>query len=151
VSKNFGGSGPLLNAEVNDMPMRQVHLTAAEIKGAGPILKELVPAPGAGKTLVLMAICARLNFLTAAFVNGSDLDINIGPAGNSNKYASMVLAATINDAETSVSVKAAAVAEVEDALANMENQALNLCLSGAVFITGGGSLDIDVFYQIATL
>lgn len=133
------------------MPMRSIHLTAAEIKAAGPILKELVPAPGAGKTLIPLALAWRLNFLTLAFAAGSALDVNMGPAANANKWATVIAAAEVNDAESSIGVAEMPVAAVEDIVANMENQALNLCLAGAQFTTGLGSLDIDILYGISGL
>jgi hypothetical protein len=146
--RNFGGSGPISHPPEDTMLQRTTHLTATEIKAAGPFLKELVPSPGPGKMLILHAIQAKLNFLTSAFAAGSAIDVLWGGDTGTPMLPAGITAAFVAAVANRTEATANAEQDVEEASGNRSNQAMNLSLAGAAFTTGLGSMDVTVMYSI---
>jgi len=128
-----------------------VAMTAAEFIGsnASPVL--LVPAPGAGKRLIVTHLMVNMTYVSATYANGSSGSVQYGDTADALGIAASqsLSAATVGGwgASTSIYLFGTMAAT---AVANMENQGLYWTYGSTDFITGDGTFVIDLTYTVGS-
>ena len=126
----------------------KVTLTAAQLQDivANPV--NIIPAPGAGKTIQPLSVSIRTNHNGTSYADGLYADLYYGPAANdtpcqvADRIAFSVLSG-ISNFTTAIPLVNGGVAEVE-------NQALSL--TGPYNFTGnGGNVVVNVVYAVVSL
>lgn len=133
------------------MQQRTFHLVTSQILALSVTPVEIVPAPGANRTLIPITLHVRLNFGTLAFLAGGNLALSLGvPAngvaidlGNSLPFGDVV------SAEAQYVIRA--VPAFHGSVANCANQNLELYNLTAPFTTGDGSVDLTIFFGTSKL
>lgn len=127
----------------------QTVISSAQIKTmyTTPVL--VIPAPGAGKIIVIDSISATYLYLTAQYTGGGAIGLERGAvAALAGPAASSTLAAATFNAYTA-SNNFVLTPDNTDTLANSANLGIYISNDTAVFATGAGSLLLNVNYHIA--
>lgn len=133
------------------MQTSKIQLSSAQILAIETTGIDLVPAPGAGKIVTIVALVASTHFLSAAYAAGSALGLIYAGTAKAPS-ADVCTAAVVNAAADRVSVMAiGTLAAVDDAPASIANKAIQIKAVGAAFTTGDGTMTVTAFYNTASL
>ena len=114
-------------------------VTAAELIAMNATPKEILPAPGAGKTIVLLG--AVLSYTGGdVFTGGGTITLNMGAVAQTGTVAAATL--TTNGASSSINrmVPVGAI--------SVANTALTLTNGTAAFAAGTGTAKVTVYFDI---
>lgn len=133
-----------------------IHLTTAQILGMRNTPVTVLPAPGAGKVIIVTSWIYENVFNTTAFQAG-------GPVGLYYGANTVAASATLSAANTALQAARSIISAAgkdttaiinggsNPTLAAITNQPLLVGNATAAFTTGDGSANITVFYYILTL
>jgi hypothetical protein len=124
----------------------QVALSAAEILALSATPISLVPAPGAGKIIIVDSILVKAVRTATQFANGGALEFRYTD-GSGAKVTADVAASLITGA---AGTAYAHVAGIEASITPVANAAVIVTNATAPFITGTGTAQISVRYRIVT-
>lgn len=127
-----------------------VTLTQANIQGMFAVPVSVLPAPGAGKTIIVHKATLYNNFNTAAFATGGDTVLQYGNAANgagTNSLAIPFPAAFINSA---VDALRSADGETDATLINISNTGIFISNQTAAFTLGNAAstVVVNIWYSI---
>jgi hypothetical protein len=133
--------------------LTQKTLTSAQILDLGNTPVSLVPAQGAGTTIVPLTLAGKYHFVTAAYGNGSILDIGLASGGdNTNNTVWQVQQQMLQSSEDRSFVTPAPGDFTNWHSDTYENIRLAVTLGGVTaFDTGAGTLTLWVLYAVVTL
>jgi hypothetical protein len=144
-AQSTGGGAPLQTATVT--------LSSSQIKSlaGAPVL--LVPAPGAGSTIIVTNLVSSLNFGTVAYTDAGAVSLSLrydaGPSTVGTNCSSLYNVITSSASQTGVDVPDPVINPNPSPVANVQNKALVLVNTGANdFAAGDGTLTVTVTYQI---
>jgi hypothetical protein len=125
-------------------------LTSVNLLALRATPMQLIPAPGAGKFIRLLAVDFHLNFLTAAYTNtNANFNLYLGTTAGGFKLTGDLDAIVI--AAASAYLLQSALSSLQSADANITNKGVFAGNDGsAEFLAGAGSLDIYLTYEIVT-
>jgi len=132
-----------------NVQVRAMTLTAAQLLALKGADIKIVSAPGVGYAINLEDVSLRINFKTAAYtLNAGTLKIYLGPSANGVALTGD-LSAILTQIATSDNVGIPALASGVQTQANSENQGLYIGNTGAAqFTVGPGTLDVIVTYTV---
>lgn len=122
-----------------------VNLTAANLTAMNGAPVQVLPAPGAGKMIVVDAAVLQFKPGATQFTGGGAVVLQYGGAGTI-AATSTVAAAQITSANPSNNVMVGVAASGVPT-----NVPLNISNATAAFATGNGSVVLTVFYHVVTL
>lgn len=126
-----------------------VSMTSAEFIASNSTPVLLVPAPGAGKRLIVTHLMVNMTYVSATYANGSSGSVQYGNTadGGGEAASQSLAAATVNGwgASTSIYLFGTMAAT---AVANMENLGLYWTYASTDFTTGDGTFVIDLTYTV---
>ena len=123
-------------------------VTAAEILALHTTPFTLIPAPGAGRTLILLGAVARLKFGGTAYANGGDVVASVGPLANGIEPFAVMGNGPMTAGADQIESTTPTTPAFAGAAASFDNQDCELKNDGAAFITGNSTLAVTVFYSI---
>ena len=134
-------------------PQGSVLVSAAQLIGMSATPALIVPAPGAGRVIVVDKAIFKIVRTATAFTGGGAAQLQYGNAAlaagllalDSNIAATFITGA----AGTSYSIRNGAIAT--DLLATLDNQGLYLSNATGAFAAGTGSLSVFVFYWVTPI
>lgn len=133
------------------MQTSKIQLSSAQLLAINATPVDIVPAPGAGKIVTIVALVYSGHFGSAAYINGSALGLIYAGTAKAPS-ADVCTAAVVNAAADHVSVMAIGTLDaVDDTPANIANKAIQLKAVGAAFTTGDGTATVTAFYNTASL
>jgi hypothetical protein len=140
--KGYDGDGfhSLAFGEVRDTV---ISLSSADILALSGTPKTVVPAPGSGKLLQVLAATVKYTFGTAAYVSGTSL--RVGTVLGQDAYICKVLDATVNSIRTFQPYDHSA--SPSGYTGSTENTAITID-SNTTATTGDGTAKVWVRYQI---
>lgn len=124
----------------------QVSLSAANILALNATPITLVPAPGAGKVIIVESILLKMVTTSTQFANGGALEFRYTNASGAKVTADIAAAVVTAAAGTSYT----SVAGVTTSLTNVANAAITVNNATAAFITGTGTAVVTIRYRIVT-
>lgn len=128
----------------------KVSLTSAQIRALNTTPIALVPAMGAGFAILPIAIVGRMNFLTAAYATNTQLNVGFSAASDPLFTNTTLLPVTAgNPIQPFFPIAQAAVTGNDNEY--IANAALNISVPGGNPITGVGTLDVYLTYQVIAL
>lgn len=138
----FEQSGVLVAAH------KPVTITNAQMLALSTTPVELIPAPGAGKLIIVDRIVAKHNYSTAAF---SDTNLTIGYDDGADVTVATIDATNflngVSASATRPLISPVDAATAVDTSAQIENE--NIAITAAANpTTGGGTLTLDIFYYV---
>lgn len=125
---------------------RQVAISSADILALSATPKSLIPAPGAGKVIVVEHILLKMVTTATQYANGGALEFRYTDASGAKVSADIAAAVITAAAATSYT----SVAGVTTSLTNVANSPLILVNATAPFITGTGTAVVSLKYRILT-
>lgn len=127
----------------------RVDLNAVNILALGVTPVTLLPAPGAGKCIVLLDVTGRINFGTTAYVANTDLAIQDATTGNDLFTDGVLGTGTLLP---SVATRVGKIpAAFSGTVIITENGAVNISAPSGNPTVGDGTLNIYLTYKIITL
>lgn len=124
--------------------------TTTQIKAFNTTPIALVPAPGAGFTIVPISIIGRLNFLTAAYATNTQLNVGYASGADPLFTNTTLLPVTAgNPIQPFFPLLQAGVTGNDNEY--IANAALNLSVPSGNPATGSGTLDVYITYQVIPL
>ncbi len=123
-----------------------VTVTAAQIKTLNASPKQLIAAPGEGKTIVPVKVLFRFNWVGVQYADGSALSVIY--AGGSTNLMAGTLAATFITAPTEAVTDDAILGALGTQLAASQNTAVQLKAATTEFATGDGTLTVVIWYHV---
>lgn len=117
-----------------------VNVSSSEILALNTVPKELVPAPGANRAILVHDIFIIYNYGTAEYQTNTTLSIVFGTTGNISNIANLI----------NQTVDKATKAAYTTSFAYELNQSLNVTMVGAP-TNGDGTLKFIVYYTIEDL
>lgn len=135
------------NAELVDdlVQFRVVSMSAADIMGMFATPFELIPAPGAGKSIIVDQVAAVFTYNSVAFANGNDWSIKEGTTGNS--IVAGLTAAQMRGTATIRKVWA----KVNDITGFGVNNNITISNPSSAYDTGNSTMKIYLRYRVITL
>jgi hypothetical protein len=125
----------------------KISLSSAEILALNSSPKQLLPAPGSGKTYELLGVLCNMNFISAAYAANTTLQVLYSGAALVVATNSNIINATVDK----IGKMALSAISAAGSTQYLENTALNLNVGGGNPTTGDGTLDIYLTYKIITL
>ena len=105
----------------------------------------LIAAPGANKAIVVHDLVFEMKRSATAYANGGAVSIEY--ASGSDVIAT--IAATVVTGAAGTTLSSRVMANLSDvALADIENDAINITNATAAFITGTGTAEVHIWYSI---
>lgn len=128
----------------------QVSLTSANILGMSATPIQVVPAPGAGKTLVVERISVRITRTATAYASGGVGILQYGNAatGAGTNAADSTIAASFFTGAAGVSETIRSGAILTDQGTALQNLGIFISNQTGAFTTGTGTLTVDVWYDV---
>lgn len=123
------------------MCARKVSVTSAQLLASYTTPIALVPAPGAGRTIIVHGITARLTYGSAAYATNTTLEFRY--TDGSGAKVSADLAALLN----ATANKNQFVAGVTTALTPVTNAAVVVCTATGNPVTGNSPIEFTVHYS----
>lgn len=119
-----------------------VTLTAAQLIAMGTTPVALLPAPGAGKTIVVKRVMVRMTRTATAFTSGGAISFqyHTGPIAVTNT----VPAAVVTGAAGTVDVVRGGI----DAAPTAQNDSIEITNATAPFATGTGTAKVFIWYSV---
>ena len=134
----------------------KVPMTAAQWNGMYAAPFEIIPAPGAGKAIIVRGMVAAMTFVAAQYAAGGAVilqyDTTVHGAGSNACGTGTIAAAAVNGFAASSS--AGLVGQIPVAgIANTTfvNKDVSISNASGAFTTGDGTWNIHVWYEIVTL
>jgi uncharacterized protein YlxP (DUF503 family) len=127
----------------------KVSLSSAEILALNATPKQLIAAPGSGKTIQVARIIGKLNFVSAAYATNTTLQVHFNNGGSVTVISnqSVLLTSTVNRMLHFIDATPTGATSLQ----YIENADLRLNVASGNPTTGGGSLDLYITYKIITL
>ena len=153
VQARLDYSLPLVNSSMLDPSVQQLliaPLTAANILGMNGAAVPVLPAPGAGKCIVVDALAFEMVPGSVAFASGGAVSVNY--TGGSAVHTGTVPASTIN--ATALSAKTLTQLGMQtgaNGLASPVNTGLTVGNATGAFTTGNGTAYLFIWYSVVTL
>lgn len=121
-----------------------VPLTSAQLLGMNATPVELIPAPGAGKVIIIDNVLFTMTRTSTAYASGGTIVLNYatGPVAAINTIAASVL----------TTAGAAVTQTVRDGIdaAAVANDAIVITNGSGAFTTGTGTASVNIKYRIVT-
>lgn len=132
--------------ETDLLQSRTVTLTPTQIKNlhATPVL--IIPAPGPGKVIVVLATFTKIIFNTTQYINlgGSTIELNLGPVVDENAYALLTAGFVTNDRTAEAILFPAKITSIVELFENSPVLAYNP--DPGEFTAGDSDIVITVFF-----
>lgn len=119
-------------------------ISNAEILTLNSSPVELVPAPGAGKFILLHTIWLKTNFNSTDEVTNSGQAVNVFPEGEADRIFSLT-------ANTSENTYEQAVQEFGSSTSDLENKAIVIQAEDGDYVEYDGTFEVFTTYEIITL
>ena len=126
-----------------------VNLTAANILGMNAAPVSILPAPGAGKAIVVDNILFEMTTTATAFANGGVVSFPYH-GGSTNSHSGTIPAAVVT-AGAGTSNTQLGPATGSNGTTIPANTGVDITNATAPFITGTGTAKVQIWYQIVTL
>ena len=144
-AQGTGGGAALQTATIT--------LSSAQIKGLAGAPVQLVPAPGAGNTIVVSSLVSTLTYGTVAYTDAGAVSLslryNAGPSTVGTGCSALYNVITGSTSQTGVDVPNPVINPNPSPVANVQNKALVLVNTGANdFAAGDGTVTLTVSYQV---
>lgn len=123
-----------------------VNLSSAQILALNATPVTLIPAPGAGKLIIVRGITFKMVTTATAYANGGALEFRYTNASGAKVTADIAAGVVTAGAGTSYT----AVAGVTTSLTGVVNSPIVIDNATAAFITGTGTAVITLNYEIVT-
>lgn len=127
------------------------HLSSPQILAIHNTPVQVLPAPGSGKSHIVLACHARVTAGTIAYANGSDINIYIGPPANGLAGTRLSSPFLLNAGAQTTGNETPLNSSNETTPDLLDNQPLNLKATGAAYINGNGTMDGTIFYATSQL
>lgn len=145
VKYDSNGSDWYAFGSENVSAIASISLTAAQIISLNSVPVTLVPAPGAGRVLIVSGIQMQMTRTGTAFANGGALEFHYTD-GSGAKVSADIAAALVTTGGAGVAY--AHVAGIEASITPVANAAVILIAASADFITGTGTAKLRVAYRV---
>jgi hypothetical protein len=144
-AQGTGGGAPLQTATVT--------LSSAQIKSLAGAPVQLVPAPGAGNTIVVSSLVSTLTYGTVAYTDAGAVSLSlrydVGPSTVGTSCSALYNVIAGSTSQTGVDVPNPVINPNPSPVANVQNKALVLVNTGANdFAAGDGTVTLTVSYQV---
>ena len=126
-----------------------VSLSSAQILGMAATPVQLVAAPGAGKTLVVIKVAVRITRTATAYASGGVGIVQYGntATGGGTQALDSTFAATFFTGASGASEAVRNGAVMSDTGTTLQNLGLFISNQTGAFTTGTGTLTVDVYYS----
>lgn len=148
IQPNVVDSGKLA---LNTIQYIQVPMTAAQWNGMYAAPFELLPAPGAGKLIVVDSCVLKMTFVAAQYADGGAVALQYDSTvhGAGTLASATLAAATVNAYAASSNVSLAPLV-TSSAITTTENKGLYISNQTGAFTTGDGTWHVSLAYRVIT-
>lgn len=137
-------------ADPSGTTQAKISLTTAQIKALNGTPITLVPAMGAGFAILPISVVGRLNFLTAAYATNTQLNVGFSAASDP-LFTNTTLLPVTAGAPIQPFFPLAQAAVTGNDNEYISNAPLQISVPGGNPITGAGTLDVYITYQVIAL
>lgn len=146
VYTSDGVTGWFDGAQIGVAAEAKIALSSAQILALNSTPVSLIPAPGAGKVIIVENICLQMTTTATQYANGGALEFRYTNASGSKVTADIAAAVVTAAAGTSYT----SVAGVTTSLTNVVNSAVVVNNATAPYITGNGTAILNIKYRVVT-
>lgn len=146
VYTSDGVTGWFDGALIGTSAEAKIALSSAEILALNATPKTLIPAPGAGKILIIESIALQMTTTATQYANGGALEFRL-TNGSGAKVSADIAAAVVTAA---AGVSYTSVSGVATSLTGVVNSPLVVTNASAAFITGTGTGVFNIKFRVAS-
>ena len=147
--RNYGGAGPIIPFPEDAMLQKSTIFSSADVLTMKTTPLELVPAPGANRVLVPIALQVHLQFNSIAYVQPGAFILSLGAPGGANSLNLGDNNPLTQASDHCAQYDAASLFNWSDSLANTANKPLKLSVNVSDPTTGNSTLMVTIFYAVA--